>query len=462
MALPVHSPARRRGRREERGVALLIAVISIAILTALAVDFAYTTRVDLQLAANQRDEVRAYYLARSAIGLSRLLMRFQKQLDQAPLGGLNLGSLASNPAVAPLLQQAGVSQADLAQLAGGGGMPGMGGGGLALQLWKMARVDCQMLQGLVASDDGTESKPKSGSSTKFAFDDEFPELAGEMKTRSFGGFNGCFLAQIQDEEEKLNLNKLDSGALSGMAVVPRFLDLFGDKRFEFLYEKEDANGTKLTAPDTLIALHDWMDADNVAAALNITGQAGQDPFVPGFSDENSVYDRYTPRYKAKNAPFDTLDEAYLVGGVNDRFMAAFRDRLTVYPDINSRLNVNTDDPLMLYVAILSVADPIRMDPRLRDPLFIDQVIQKIRLARMYALFPGIGMSVQDFVSVVQAAGVPVNAAIGNNVAGNRFVGDKTNTWSIKAVGEAGEVQKTIHAVVRADGALGKLVYWREE
>jgi general secretion pathway protein K len=66
------------------------------------------------------------------------------------------------------------------------------------------------------------------------------------------------------------------------------------------------------------------------------------------------------------------------------------------------------------------------------------------------------------VSVVQAAGVPVNAAIGNNVAGNRFVGDKTNTWSIKAVGEAGEVQKTIHAVVRADGALGKLVYWREE
>ncbi|MBM4381467.1 MAG: general secretion pathway protein GspK, partial [Deltaproteobacteria bacterium] len=357
----------RRRRRQERGVALLIAVISIAVLTALAVDFAYTTRVDLQLAANGRDEVRAYYLARSAIGLSRLLMRFQKQIDSAPLGGLNLGSLASNPAVAPLLQQAGVSPQDLSQLAGGGGMPGMGGG-MAIQLWKMARVDCQMLQGMVNSDPGDGPKSGSTRSGKFAFDDEFPEKAGEMKSISFGGFQGCFLAQIQDEEEKLNLNKLDSGALAGMAIVPRFLDLFGDKRFEFLYEREDANGTKITAPETLIALHDWMDADNVASALNLNGQAGQDPFQPGFSDENSPYDRYEPRYKAKNAPFDTLDEAYFVVGVHDRFMAAFRDRLTVYPDINSRLNVNTDDPLMLYVAILSVADPLRPDPRLRDPL----------------------------------------------------------------------------------------------
>jgi len=459
MRAPFPQP-RRRGR-QERGVALLIAVISIAVLTALAVDFAYTTRVDLQLAANGRDEVRAYYLARSAIGLSRLLMRFQKQLDSAPLGGLNLGSLASNPAIAPLLQQAGVSQADLSQLSGGGGgMPG--GGGMAIQLWKMARVDCQMLQGMVNSDPGDKPTGGTARSGKFAFDDEFPEKAGEMKSISFGGFQGCFLAQIQDEEEKLNLNKLDSGALAGMAIVPRFLDLFGDKRFEFLYEKEDANGTKITAPETLIALHDWMDADNVASALNLNGQAGQGPFQPGFSDENTPYDRYEPRFKAKNAPFDTLDEAYFVAGVHDRFMAAFRDRLTVYPDINSRLNVNTDDPLMLYVAILSVADPMRPDPRLRDPLFIDQVIQKIRLARMYAVFPGLGMTVQDFVSVVQGAGVAVNASIGNNVAGNRFVGDKTNTWSIKAVGEAGDVQKTLHAVIRADGALGKIVYWREE
>jgi general secretion pathway protein K len=48
------------------------------------------------------------------------------------------------------------------------------------------------------------------------------------------------------------------------------------------------------------------------------------------------------------------------------------------------------------------------------------------------------------------------------VAGNRFLGDKSTTFTIKSVGEAGSVQKTLTAVIRLDDGLGKLVYWREE
>lgn len=446
--------ANGRGFKNERGVALMIAIISIAVLTAVAVDFAYNSRVDLQLAVNHRDEVRAYYLAKSGIGLSRLLLKFQKQIDNlgggAGMGGL--GDLRKNPAIAGMLPP-GMDASSLGPLSGA----------LNLQLWKMARVDCQMLQGMVNADsDDTKDKSKP-SSKKFGFDDEFPELGAEMQKRTFGGFTGCFLATIADEEEKLNVNKLDMGALQGQAVVPRFLDLFADKQFEFLYEKEDSNRVKANPADILIAMHDWIDADQVQATLNIAGQPGTDPFLPGFSDENYLYDRYDPRYKAKNASFDTLDELYMVHGVNDKFMAAFKDRLTVYPDINSKLNVNTDDPLLLYMAILSVTDPVRPDYRLRDPIFIDQVIQKIRLARMMSMLPGLGMSVKDFINVVQAAGIQVNSSIAASNSGqNNFVGDKTNTFSIKSVGEAGQVQKTITAVIRADGSLGKLVYWREE
>jgi general secretion pathway protein K len=208
----------------------------------------------------------------------------------------------------------------------------------------------------------------------------------------------------------------------------------------------------------VIAMRDWIDEDETQSALNLSGVG--EPFARGFSDENSLYDRYQPRYKAKNARFDTLNELFLVHGVNDRFMAAFRDRLTVYPDVNSRLNINTDDPMLLYMAILSVADPARPDPRLKDPLFIESLIQRIRGARMLSLF---GMSVTDFVGLVQAAGVPVNVTITNNVQNNRAVGDKSSTFNIKSVGEAGSVQKTISAVVRMDDQnLGRLLYWREE
>jgi general secretion pathway protein K len=65
--------------------------------------------------------------------------------------------------------------------------------------------------------------------------------------------------------------------------------------------------------------------------------------------------------------------------------------------------------------------------------------------------------------VIQTSGVAVNPLILNNVQNNTAVSDKTSTFRIKSVGEAGSVQKTISAVVRMDDqGLGRLVYWREE
>ena len=48
-------------------MALVIVLTIIAILTTSAVDLSYNTRVNLHLAANARDELRAYYQARSEI-----------------------------------------------------------------------------------------------------------------------------------------------------------------------------------------------------------------------------------------------------------------------------------------------------------------------------------------------------------------------------------------------------------
>jgi len=195
----------------------------------------------------------------------------------------------------------------------------------------------------------------------------------------------------------------------------------------------------------------------VQSALNVNDPVN--PLSAGFSDENSPYSRYDPRYEAKNARFDSIDELYRVHGVSDRFMAAFRDRLTVYPDVNSKPNVNTDDPMMMYMAILSAADPARPDPRLRDPVFVQEVITRIRAARAFSFM---GMGVADFVTAIEAAGIAVNPTLKANVAGNRLLGDKSNTFSIKSVGEAGSVQKTITAVIKLDTGLGQLLYWREE
>lgn len=444
MSTPAPTPRAARRRRPrpgdaERGVALIIVVVAIAVLTVVGTEFAYNSRVDLQLAANQRDEVRAYYLARSGIAMSRLLLRFQRQVDQTPIP--NLGGMLGG-----LL---------------GGGAGGAAGGqapasSLNLQLWKLARVDCHMMRGLVGG--GGEEE---GSSAPPSLEEEERLAAqgggAQLQRRSFGGFEGCFLASIQAEEDKLNLLRLNAGSGDALPTALRMMDMMADKRFEFVFEREDANGVRVTPQEVLLAIRDWSDEDPVQSALNLSDPVN--PLTNGFADEGSPYSRYEPRYQPKNARFDSLDELYRVHGVSDRFMAAFRDRLTVYPDVNSRPNINTDDPMMLYLAILSVADPTRPDPRLQNPAFVQEIIERIRAARAFSFF---GMSVNDFVGLVQASGVPVNAAITSNPAANRLIGDKSNTFTIKSVGEAGAVQKTLTAVVRLDDGLGRLLYWREE
>ena len=198
-----------------------------------------------------------------------------------------------------------------------------------------------------------------------------------------------------------------------MATVQSLLDLMGDQRFEFLFEKEDSNGVKAKPEEIIVAMKDWIDEDEVGDSLNLP-TIMTNPFVRGFADENREYQAFDPRYVAKNAPFDSLDELYRVHGVNDRFMAAFRDRLTVYPDKNRNLNINSDDPMLMHAAILAVLDPNspagRLNPQLQNPLFVNELIERIRAARMFSF---LGMSVQDFVGIVQAAGLAVNPAVAN-------------------------------------------------
>ena len=283
---------------------------------------------------NQRDALRAEYLAKSSMGLSRLLLMFQKQLDRTTAS-----------------------------------IPGLGGGTspINMQIWRMAKIDCLMLQALIPQ--------AQGRNPRFSMDRT--DTVDDTGRIQYGGFAGCFDARIEDEQEKLNVNAL-VGLQTGTAqgAVQGFYSLIADKRFDFVFDREDANKVKATANDALLAIKDWADDDDLQTALNVN-PLGQVSLQNGFSDEAGQYTRYTPRYRPKNGWFDSVGELYLVYGVTDRFMAAFGDRLTVYPDPNAPLNVNSNDPVVIGIIIGALADPSRPDPRLKDPIFIDALVQKI-------------------------------------------------------------------------------------
>jgi general secretion pathway protein K len=408
--------ARARVRRGQRGAALLLAIVSIAVVTALTVDLAYDTRVSVQLAANARDELKAYYLARSAVGFSRLVLYFQQQLD------------------APATAIRGAPKAGAL-----GGMPLS----LSLRLWEMVPVTSQAMG---------------------FFGGAAPPAAGAEAFPAFGGFEGSFDAKIEDEDRKINLRQFDSTTPYNTAQTVRLAELVREPRWDFLFDRDDANGLRVSRPELFAAIKDWIDIDETGSAY--TG-APLKPFENGYGDENALYDRLPDRYQAKNADFDSMGELYQVAGISDAFMAAFGDRLTIYPDKSATINVNTDDPRELLLDAVVMGGGV-VQPVMLDPAFVDKLRAALVLARP---LPFLSLSAIQFAQVLQGLGVRVapEYLAAANVGVSAAFGDRSTTFRIRGTGQVGEVKKSVEALVifdrRALGLeqdLGRLIHWSEE
>ncbi|PLX96307.1 MAG: hypothetical protein C0621_02195 [Desulfuromonas sp.] len=59
----------------ERGMVLLLVLVVIALLSALLIEIAFSTQVDLRLTETYRDSTRAYYLAKGGIQVGRMLLK---------------------------------------------------------------------------------------------------------------------------------------------------------------------------------------------------------------------------------------------------------------------------------------------------------------------------------------------------------------------------------------------------
>jgi general secretion pathway protein K len=394
----------------------------VAVVTVMATELAYDTRVSLQIAANARDELRASTQARGAVAISRLVLHFQQRLDQA--GGA-AGQI-----------MAGVQAAQ----GGAGALPAAASqGSFSFRLWDAIPVDDTTMALLLGTGPTSSARGKADEG---------------------------FQATIEDEERKVNVAQLAGLSTVAGPQLQRLLLAVRDPRYDVLFDKEDDLGNRLSRQDVAVALRDWADEDATTSTLGLNPLA---PFEKGFGDENQYYDRGEDRYRAKNARFDSLDELYMVAGIGDAFMGAFGDQLTVYPDVNATINVNTTDPEQILVnALLMSSPPGVPQPPLLDPAFAQKLSMALRLVRP---LPFMTITVQQFATVLQALGVklqPVYVQAQNTDTRSPF-GNTSNTFLIRATGRAGGVERTIDAVVTMDDRagqlqsdLGRLIHWRED
>ncbi len=401
----------------ERGAALLTTMVSVAVLTAVAVDLAYTSQVSLQIAANARDELRAEYLARSGVALSRLVLSFQQQLEAR---GQGLGAAVPK-----------------------------------FQIWSLVPVGPELVSGLF---------PGGGP----------PQAASPHGPQ--GARAPSFEAKIEDEGRKVNV-QLDAFVKTGdrklWLQTQALYQLVCEARYDALFDREDAGGLRSTREDLLVRLRDWVDDDEKTSELVVAAGSGpscgmlpgQPPFVEAFGDENQPYDRGEDRYRAKNARLDSLDELYLVAGVSDAFMAAFGDALTVYMPRDAKRNLNDLDKQRLVQNARSIADP-PTQAALFTPEFADRLQEAIFKLTLGGI---LSYSAKDFGTIVEGLNVRVNAGLLADNQNSPFT-DKSTAFRIRASGTAGAVKSSIDAVVWLEqtppgtpiAAPGRLVHWREE
>jgi general secretion pathway protein K len=203
-------PAFKRKQRaslRERGVALVIVSVIIALLSALVMEFSSSTNRELMAAYNARDELRAELLAHSGEDLSKLIIKFQQVfLDKARAQlhmDIQLGDFANM-----ILTAFSGSKDDVAGLESMLGLPAAKTKGLGLD-----------------KDAGT------------------------------------FSVSISTEDSKINVNCAAQGLAAQGPLAIRIGALFAPKRYDVLFSTPDLDGQITDRATMTAAIIDWIDPD---------------------------------------------------------------------------------------------------------------------------------------------------------------------------------------------------------
>lgn len=301
-------PKKQRESQRQEGVALIIAITTVAILGVMLADMHETTGTAFAVSTAQRDALQAEYMAKSALNLSRLLIGKEPEVRRF---------------IDPLYRAA------------------TGRGAPQLPIWDF--LD-QILAPFCTPEDQRDTLTQLG--IDFGDTTGFEGLPGE-----------CHVVAVS-ENGKINVNdplSLD-GERARNNVATQLFTLTGgflpESPYDALFNTEDESGTLTTRIDLVSAVVDWWDRD--IQRTDYDPGAGQTRTGGTGTEDDSIYQLTDDGYRNKNAPFDSIQELRLVRGFSDDFWATFveplpndpRSRvLTIYA--SGLVNVNEATPQVL-------------------------------------------------------------------------------------------------------------------
>lgn len=294
--------------REQKGIALLMVLSTLMILTTAIVEFTYTSRINYQLAVNAKERLQAYYLARSALNFSKLILKYNKEAEKLIESA---GSQASSLGLEPLYKMIPLSSELIRGVASG----------QVTELFQTTGADetsdpsdpSQDELALAEEGETVQDEDKSAEEKVEAK----PSLLAQDEAEKFLSFEGDFSAEITEEQTKFDLNKINGIVSNTKAYDQRkkmFLAFLMNPKFEKLFENHSRDAEALVH-----ALSDWVDPNGVINEFEGVEQG----------DEDSLYTGQ--HYPVKNGKMMTLSEMRLVAGMDDALYQELEKDMTVYP-----------------------------------------------------------------------------------------------------------------------------------
>ncbi len=402
---------RRRQLRSRRGVALIMVLGAITVLTVFLTELQEETSSELSSALADRDALKAEYYAKSAVNLARLLIAVEPEV---------------NAGISPMLGMLGVKVPQI-------------------PVWEFT----DMVLGTFNDQSGSEA---------------FNGLVnGDPSTAKNIGLNGGrFELQIIDEDSKINLNNATKGQLSADRLAAQILGLVGQPSYNPMFEGRDADNQFSDRQSVCGAMIDWADDDEVLTPCDPSTRG------PGSGGaEDNFYQIIGLPYRRKNAPYDSLDELRLVRGISDDFWATFVDPdpsdahkriFTVWGQSGDTINPNTASPQTLLALICS--DPKAMTEFCADVTQVSSFLMVMNLVKSFGAGIPLFMKKDDFVKTMQGQGLlgPILTSMGvkpvtftNPNEITRQIRLVSKVFSIYATGVVKGFRRTtkvtIHAVV---------------
>ncbi len=360
----MHTRSIDRKRERKQGFALLLSLIALAILAVMVTDLHETTGTGFSASIAARDQLRAEYLAKSGVNLTRMLVGQEKNLRAVV-----------NPMYKMLLQR------DAPQL----------------PVWRFANV---ILEPFANFEGARENVESAGFSMKFS--------QGLEET------GGTFEIAAAAENGKMSVNdpRIQDINMGRANVATPLYSLMGGNQspnvFDPLFSGFDERGRLTTRLDVISSIVDWWDTDEQRTSydpvMQVTTASG--------AEDVDFYRTQLEPYNIKNAPFDTLEELRLVRGVGDDFWATFVEpsvddpserQITIYG--GGRVNPNEAHPAVLLARLCTFTE-VRDQPLCADPTGLERIkfIELVRTARMMGMnIPWFSRS-SDFVNFITGTG----------------------------------------------------------